>query len=84
MLHLYRMPRKTNAMMSGFEMLLNDPRTNPFNGNGSAPIKEIFKAAEMPVSDALKYMGKKKKTPKVKEADIAKERVETLEAETTQ
>jgi hypothetical protein len=78
------MVRKVNDFTRGFEHLLNHPTTNPFGGNGSAPMKAVFTASELPLTEAMKYIGKQKKTPKVKEADKSKERIEKLEAETTE
>lgn len=59
---------------------MNDPRTSPFTSDGAKVFKEIITASEMPLTEALKYVGKNKKKargPTDKERSEA--RIEKLE-----
>ena len=74
------MPKKQKpAMMAGLETMLNNPNTSPFTAEGSKVFKEVISASQLPLTEALKYIGKGKKQPKKTEADRSKERIEKLE-----
>jgi hypothetical protein len=80
------MPKKQRPAMSvGLEMLLNNPATNPFTNSGSQGFKAVLAASELPITDALKHLGKKgasKKVPKLTDKEISEQRTSALEAET--
>ena len=79
------MPKKPqNHLARGLEMLINDPRTNPFTTDGSKGFKAVLEATNLPMTETLRYLGKKKKkkVPEKKESDISKERLERLETHT--
>ena len=75
------MPKqRKNHITQGLELMMNDPRTNPFTVEGSKVFKEIITASEMPLTEALKYVGKNKK--KVKgptDKERSEARIEKLE-----
>jgi len=52
---------KKNHITQGLETMMNDPRTSPFTQEGAKVFKEIITASEMPLTEALKYIGKNKK-----------------------
>jgi len=56
--------REKNAITKGLEMMLNDPRTCPFTAEGSKVFKEVISASQLPLTEALKYVGKNKKKVK--------------------
>ena len=69
-----------NAMTKGLETMLNDPRMSPFTAEGSKVFKEVLSASELPLTEALKYIGKnKKKTKGPTDAERSQARVEKLE-----
>ena len=73
-------PRPKNAMTLGLEMMLNNPTTSPFSAEGSKVFKEVINASNMPLTEALKYIGKNKKKAKgPTDAERSKARVEKLE-----
>jgi hypothetical protein len=80
------MPKKQRPSMSvGLEMLLNNPATNPFTNSGSQGFKAVLAASELPITDALKHLGKKgnaKKVPKLTDKQISEQRTSALEEET--
>ena len=56
------MPKQRKSdFAKGLELMMNDPRTSPFTAEGSKVFKEIIHASEMPLTEALKYIGKTKK-----------------------
>lgn len=74
------MPKHKSDFAKGLELMMNDPRTSPFTADGSKVFKEIIHASEMPLTEALKYIGKNKK--KVKgptDKERSEARVEKLE-----
>jgi hypothetical protein len=77
-----KQPPRKNEMTRGLEFLLNHPKTSPFKGNGMAAFRTVLTASEMPVTEALKHVGKQSKAPKKKDADISKDRLEELEKTT--
>ena len=58
------MPRQKSDFAKGLETMMNDPRTSPFTAEGSKVFKEVISASQMPLSEALKYIGKSKKKVK--------------------
>lgn len=72
--------REKNHITKGLETLLNDPRTCPFTAEGSKTFKEVINASEMPLTEALKYVGKnKKKTRGPTDKERSEARIEKLE-----
>ena len=75
------MPKQRKSdFAKGLEIMMNDPRTSPFTTEGSKVFKEIISASQMPLTEALKYVGKNKK--KVKgptDQERSEARVEKLE-----
>ena len=71
--------REKNAMTKGLETMLNDPRTSPFTAEGSKVFKEVIHASELPLSEALKYIGKGKKKKGPTDQERSQARVEKLE-----
>ena len=70
-------------MAKGLEVILNDPRTNPFTAEGAKGYKAMMEATNLPLTETLKYLGKNsKKIPKEKESDKSKARIEKLEEKT--
>lgn len=77
------MPRKNSDFNRGLEHLLNHSVTSPFGQNGPTAFKETIKASNLPLTEALKYIGKtKKKIPTKKDSEISEERIEKLEEQT--
>ena len=58
------MPRQKSDFAKGLEIMMNDPRTSPFTAEGSKVFKEVISASQLPLSEALKYIGKTKKKAK--------------------
>jgi hypothetical protein len=58
------MPKHKSDFAKGLETMLNDPRTSPFTAEGSKAFKEVISASQMPLTEALKYIGKNKKKVK--------------------
>lgn len=71
--------REKSQITKGFETMLNDPRTSPFTAEGSKVFKEIITASELPLTEALKYIGKGKKKKGPTDQERCKDRVEKLE-----
>lgn len=71
--------RQKNALTVGLETMLNNPNTSPFTMEGSKVFKEVISASELPLTEALKYIGKGKKQVKKTDNDRSKERIEKLE-----
>ena len=64
----------------GLEVMMNDPRTSPFTSEGSKVFKEIITASELPLTEALKYVGKNKKKAKgPTDKERSEARIEKLE-----
>ena len=60
--------------------MLNDPRTSPFTAEGSRVFKEVISASELPLTEALKYIGKgKKKAKGPTDKERSEQRIEKLE-----
>lgn len=75
------MPKQRKSDFArGLEVMMNDPRTSPFTAEGSKVFKEIISASQMPLTDALKYIGKNKKKAKgPTDQERSEARVEKLE-----
>ena len=74
------MPRQKSDFAKGLEVMMNDPRTSPFTAEGSKVFKEVLSASELPLTEALKYIGKgKKKVKGPTEKERSQQRVEKLE-----
>ena len=59
------MPKSRKSdFVKGLEVMMNDPRTSPFTAEGSKVFKEVINASELPLTEALKYIGKGKKKAK--------------------
>lgn len=56
--------REKNAITKGLEFMLNNPQTSPFTAEGSKVFKEVISASNLPLTEALKYVGKKQKKPR--------------------
>lgn len=59
---------------------MKNPKTNPTTPEGRKGFNAMINASGLPVSETLKYIGKKSKTPKVSDDEKSKERLERLEA----
>ena len=78
------MPKKSD-MAKGLEYLLNHPTTSPFkNPQGLTAFRAVLNASEMPVTQAIKYIGKRGKggPPKKTDKEKSEERLEKLEENT--
>lgn len=74
------MPKHKSDFAKGLETMLNDPRTSPFTADGSKVFKEIITASELPLTEALKYIGKgKKKAKGPTDKERSEQRVEKLD-----
>jgi hypothetical protein len=74
------MPKHKSDFARGLETMLNDPRTSPFTADGSKVFKEIITASELPLTEALKYIGKgKKKAKGPTDKERSEQRVEKLD-----
>lgn len=72
--------RQKSDMMKGLETMLNDPRTSPFTAEGSRVFKEVISASDLPLTEALKYIGKgKKKSKAPTDKERSEQRIEKLE-----
>ena len=71
--------REKGQLTKGLEVMMNDPRTSPFTAEGSKVFKEVISASELPLSEALKYIGKGKKKKGPTDQERSKDRVEKLE-----
>lgn len=79
------MPKHKSDMMKGLETMLNDPRTSPFTAEGSKVFKEVISAAELPLTEALKYIGKGKKKAKAPtDKEKSEQRIQKLEETQTE
>lgn len=76
-----RMPKHYKSDFArGLEVIMNDPRTSPFTAEGSKVFKEIMSASQMPLTEALKYVGKgKKKAKGPTDKERSEARIEKLE-----
>ena len=75
------MPKpKKNDLTLGLEYMMNNPKTSPFTAEGSKVFKEVINAYEMPLTEALKYVGKgKKKARGPTDKERSEARIEKLE-----
>ena len=71
--------REKGQLTKGLEVMMNDPRTSPFTAEGSKVFKEVIHASELPLSEALKYIGKGKKKKGPTDQERSQARVEKLE-----
>jgi hypothetical protein len=75
------MPRSNGR--SGLEHMLNDPRTSPFTPEGAKAFRAVMDAAQMPVGEVFKHIGKSKKAPRgPTDKEKSEARIEKLEKET--
>ncbi len=58
---------------------MKNPKTNPTTPEGRKGFNAIVHASGLPVSETLKYIGKRSKTPKVTDEEKSKERLDRLE-----
>ena len=74
------MPKhRKSDFVKGLEVMMNDPRTSPFTAEGSKVFKEVISASELPLTEALKYIGKGKKKQKgPTDKERSEQRVEKL------
>jgi len=71
---------RKNAFTEGLEYMMNNPSTSPFTAEGSKVFKEVISASGLPLTEALKYVGKNKKKAKgPTDAQRSQARVEKLE-----
>ena len=70
--------REKSQLTKGLETMLNDPRTSPFTAEGSKVFKEVISASELPLTEALKYIGKGKKKRGPTDQERSEARVEKL------
>lgn len=75
------MPKQRKSDFArGLEVMMNDPRTSPFTSEGSKIFKEVISASQMPLTEALKYIGKNKKKVKAPtDKERSEARIEKLE-----
>lgn len=79
------MPKHKSDFAKGLETILNDPRTSPFTAEGARGFKEVISASQLPLTEALKYIGKgKKKAKGPTDKERSQQRVETLEQTATE
>ena len=79
------MPRQKSDFAKGLEIIMNDPRTSPFTSEGSKVFKEVISASQLPLSEALKYIGKtKKKVKGPTDKERSEARIEKLEQTSTE
>jgi hypothetical protein len=71
------MPKKS-AMTMGLEKILNSKDASPLNNPDV--FRQIVRASGQPLSETLKYIGKKSKAPKPNDEEKSKARLEKLEA----
>ena len=76
-----RMPkREKSAITKGLETMMNNPATSPFTAEGSKVFKEVINASGLPLTEALKYIGKnRKKARGPTDAERSEARIEKLE-----
>ena len=63
---------------------MKNPKTNPLTPEGRKGFNGVLNASGLPVSETLKYVGKKSKQPRVKDEDLSKARLEKLEESSEQ
>ena len=74
------MPKHKSDFARGLEVMMNDPRTSPFTSEGAKVFKEVISASELPLTEALKYIGKgKKKVKGPTDKEKSEQRIEKLE-----
>jgi len=71
--------REKSAFAKGLEVILNDPRTSPFTQEGGKVFREVIHASGLPLTEALKHIGKGKKQKGPTDAERSQARVEKLE-----
>jgi len=59
---------------------MKNPKTNPLTPDGKKGFNAMVNASGLPLSETLKYIGKKSKTPKVSDDEKSQERLQRLEA----
>lgn len=64
----------------GLVFLMKNPKTNPCTPDGRKGFNAMLGASGLPVTETLKYIGKRSKAPKVNEDDKSKERLAKLES----
>lgn len=58
---------------------MKNPKTNPTTPEGRKGFNAMLNASGLPVSETLKYIGKRSKAPKVSDDQKSKERLANLE-----
>lgn len=71
------MPPKKSDMTMGLERILNNPAASPLTN--PHVFRSILTQSGQNVSDTLKYIGKKSKTPRVSDEEKSKQRLGKLE-----
>ena len=72
--------REKSAITKGLEVMMNNPATSPFSAEGSKVFKEVIHASGLPLTEALKYIGKNRKKPRgPTDAERSEARIEKLE-----
>ena len=66
-------------MAEGLAFMMRDPRTNPTTPNGRKVFNEMLNASGLPMSETLKYIGKKSRAPRVDENERSQNRLAKLE-----
>lgn len=69
---------KKSAMTAGLEKILNSPEASPLHN--PQVFRQIVSQSGKSMSETLKYIGKKSKTPHVSDEEKSKARLEKLEA----
>lgn len=70
------MPKKS-AMTLGLEKILNNKEASPLHNPDI--FRQIIRSSGQPLSETLKYIGKKSKLPKADDDEKSKARLEKLE-----
>lgn len=65
-------------MTAGLEKILNNPQASPLHN--PQVFRQIVNQSGQSLSETLKYIGKKTKTPQVKDEEKSKARLEKLES----
>lgn len=74
------MVKRKSDFARGLEVMMNNPKTSPFTTDGAKVFKEIIHASELPLTEALKYIGKtKKKVKGPTDKERSEARIEKLE-----
>lgn len=58
---------------------MKNPKTNPLTPEGKKGFNALTNASGLPISETLKYIGKKSKKPRVTDDEKSQERLNKLE-----